>query len=217
MTRSGLTALLAAALLLAGCAGPPAPDWKSNAHTALERFESAALRGDTDAADSEFELARAELARTGRPELVAHAELVRCAIRTASLDFDDCPGFAPLAGDAGVAARSYADYLAGRWDALDAALLPEPQRAIPGATDPDRALGAIDSPVSRLVAAGVLLRTGKIQPEGIALAIETASEQGWRRPLAAWLAVAERRALAAGDADAAATIRRRLDLVLDPR
>ncbi len=208
--RAGWIAL-AGSVVMAGCAGsPPAPDWASNAHGSLARYEAAWLRGDTRVAQAEFARARAELARTGRPELVAHAELVRCAMRTASLDFDDCPGFQPLAQDAGAAARTYADYLAGRWQTIDATLLPPQHRpVVAGAT----ALEAIEEPASRLVAAGVLLRTGGIEPAGIALAVETASRQGWRRPLLAWLAVQQQRARAAGDVEAAAGIGRRMDLI----
>lgn len=210
--------LLAACVALAGCAGPRPPDWASNASGALERYQAAWLRGDTRASEAAFAEARRELARTGRPELVAHAELVRCAMRVASLDFDDCPGFAPLAEDAGPRARAYADYLAGRQAAPDAALLPAQHRAVavaePG-IPADRQLAAIEAPDSTLVAAGVLLRTGRIGGEGIATAVGTASAQGWRRPLLAWLGVQEQRARAAGDASAAAAIRRRIELVLE--
>lgn len=207
-------ALTAAVLLLSACAGKPAPDWASGAHAALERYQAAWLRGDDGAAHADFALARSELARTGRADLVAHAELVRCAMRVAALEFDDCPGFLPLAGDAGAAPRAYADYLAGRRAATAVGLLPEQHRAIAAAEDPSGALAAIENPASRLVAAGVLLRTARIRPEDIVIAVETASGQGWRRPLLAWLGVQERRALAAGDEQAAAGIRRRMELVL---
>jgi len=205
--------LAAVVLLLAACAGAPAPDWESNAHSALERFEADWLRGDSASAQADFALARSELARTGRPDLVAHAELVRCAMRVAALEFDDCPGFAPLARDAGPGARTYADYLAGRrLGSAEAALLPAQHQKI-ATDDTPGALAAIANPASRLVAAGVLLRTMRIHPEEIELAIETASAQGWRRPLLAWLGVQERRALAARDPEAAAQIRRRMELV----
>jgi hypothetical protein len=48
----------------------------------------------------------------------------------------------------------------------------------------------------------------------IDLAVETASAQGWRRPLLAWLGVQLKRQQASGEADAAATTQRRIDLVL---
>ena len=198
--------------LAAGCAGgPPPPDWQLEAHGALEAYESAYLKGDAKSAASEFARARHELAATGRAELVARAELTRCALETASLDFGDCPGFAPLAADAGPAARAYAAYLAGRWDGLDASLLPAAQRAVVAGGH----AASIEDPLSRLVAAGVLVRTKRIAPPDIAAAVEAASSQGWRRPLVAWLGVEEARARSAGDVDAAAALRRRIELVLE--
>lgn len=199
------------ALLLTACAGgPPPPDWQLEAHGALQIYKAAYLKGDERSAQLEFARARSELASTGRAELVAKAELTRCALRTASLEFDDCPGFAPLAADAGPAARAYAAYLDGRWEGLEASLLPEAQRAIvTGGT-----AAPIADPLSRLVAAGVLMRTKRIAPPDIAAAIEAASADGWRRPLVAWLGVEEARARAAGDTEAAASIRRRMELVL---
>jgi hypothetical protein len=67
-------------------------------------------------------------------------------------------------------------------------------------------------PLSQLVAAGVLLQTGKANPAVIAQAIDTASAQGWRRPLLAWLGVQAQRAEQGGDLDEAARLRRRMDI-----
>ena len=46
-----------------------------------------------------------------------------------------------------------------------------------------------------------------------ALAVDTASAQGWRRPLIAWLTVQADQAQAAGDAGTAARARRRLAVI----
>jgi len=180
-----------------------------NAQLALKNFEKAYLEGDTRAADAEFARARAALTATGRADLVARAELVRCAAQVASLAFDDCPGFALLAVDAGAPDRAYAEYIAGRWQGLDASLLPAQHRAVVTA-------GALpEEPMARLVAAGALLRAGRIDPAGIAAAGETASANGWRRPLLAWLGVQEKRATDAGDGEAAVRIRRRIELIMN--
>jgi len=212
MNKLSLICLLTA--VLAGCASkPPQPDWKSNASSALESYSDAYLKGDSAIADTEFARARKALASTGRPELLAHAELLRCATRAASLEFDDCPAYAVLAQDATAAERAYADYLAGRWQGLDAALLPEQHRAI---VQGKGALGQIADPLSRLVAAGVLMRTERVTPADIMVATETASGQGWRRPLLMWLGVSLKRAEAAGDTAAAARIARRIELVAGP-
>jgi phospholipid/cholesterol/gamma-HCH transport system substrate-binding protein len=170
-------------------------------HGALGEYEAAYLRGETRVAQVEFARARKAIASTGRIDLVAQAELLRCALRTASLEFDDCPGFAALAADATPAERAYAAYLSGRWQGLDASLLPEPQRAV--AARGEGALAAIQDPVSRLVASGALFRAGRLEPAGIAAAVDTASANGWRRPLLAWLGVEQKRAEQAGDRRAA--------------
>jgi hypothetical protein len=185
-------ALAAALVLLAGCAGgPPPPDWQLGASSALRAFEQHYLKGETKLAEIEFARAKDEIRRTGRGELLARAELIRCAARTASLEFDDCPGFAALHDLAGEEERAYAEYLAGR-----------------------AARAAGQDPLSQLVAAGVGLRTGRVTPAQIAAAVDLASAQGWRRPLLAWLGVQAKRAADTGEQAAAAAIQRRIELIL---
>ena len=75
----------------------------------------------------------------------------------------------------------------------------------------------IADPLARLVAAGAPLQAGRLTPADIAAATETASAQGWRRPLLAWLGVQAQRAQEAGDRDAAARIQRRIELASKPR
>lgn len=205
-----LAAALGAGLLLAACAGGrPAPDWQVNSLASLRTFEAAYLGGNTRVAEAEFARARSDLTATGRADLVARAELVRCAARVASLEFDACPGFAALAADAGAPERAYAAFLSGDWRGLDAAALPVQHRAVVSGTG-----GTLpEEPLSRLVAAGAMMRAGRITPAGIAAAVDTASANGWRRPLLAWLGVQAQRAAAAGDGQAAASIRRRIELV----
>jgi hypothetical protein len=177
-------------VLLASCAGaPPPPDWQLNAAQSLQIFEQYYLAGDARA-DAEFARARSELARTAREDIVARAELVRCAVRAASLEFDECPGFEGLRAGARAEELAYADYLAGR----------SKRPAGPDA-------------LSRLVAAGVSLKSGGATPALMDEAVEIASAQGWRRPLLAWLGVLEKRAREAGDDQAAARVRRRIDLI----
>lgn len=211
--------VLTAAFLVAaitGCASTPAPPaWQANAYGALQSFSSAYLGGNTRIADVEFARARNELSATGRASLVAQAELIRCATRVASLEFEACTGFQALAADVGPAEHSYAAYIAGRWQELDAALLPAHHRALltrSPAGDKSQ-LAGIDDPLALLIAAGALLQNGRLTPADITLATETASEQGWRRPLLAWLGVQAQRAQQAGAHDAYARIQRRIGLV----
>jgi hypothetical protein len=185
---------LCLALLLGACAsGPPAPEWQAQAHSELQVFSQAYLRGNSRVAAQAFSRARSQTASTGQAEQVARAELTRCAVQLASLDFDDCPGYQALAPDSSPASRAYAQYLSGRWDGLDAAQLPEQHRALvqqasrgkPAAQAGQSVLSAIADPLARLVAAGVLLRSSRLTPADIETATETAAAQGWRRPLLA--------------------------------
>ena len=210
-------ALLSCVVLISACASKPVPpDWQANAHGALKDFSAAYLTGNSRVASLEFARARSEIASTGRADLIARAELVRCAARVASLEFDNCVGMAGLGDDASPSERAYAAFLKGSWQGLDAAALPAQHRALATAGNEasrNAALAGIQDPLAQLVAAGVLFQMGQLAPAGIAAAVNTASEQGWRRPLLAWLGVQAQRADAAGDAGAKARIQRRMDLV----
>jgi len=227
-----LPALIATLLLGACASAPPPPDWQANAFAALGSATSAYLEGNTRIADFEFKRARAEIARTGRLDLMARAELVRCAAQVASLDFSACTGYEALAADALPAEQHYANFLAGRWDQLKPELLPQPYRELvaqardtaqaavaPGSTSAtappaNSQLVKITDPLARLIATALLLKTERVTPTEIGLAADFASNQGWRRPLLAWLGVQLKQAQAAGDASAAASLQRRIDLVL---
>jgi hypothetical protein len=193
-----------------------------NARSAIDGAVAAHLSGDTRAEAQEYERARSQIARTGRPDLLARAELMRCAARVSSLEFDPCEGFERLRADAAADERAYADYLAARRLAdADIARLPAPQRGVAAALSGGAAtlagVQAIDDPLSRLIAIAVLFEAGRADPAMIGLAAETASVQGWRRPLLAWLKVQALRAERAGDADEARRLQRRIEVVQESR
>ena len=205
--------LIASTAMLAACSSkPPVPDWQMNAHAATQKAVESYLNGQTRVEKLEWDRARAELARTGRPDLLARLELMRCAAQVASLEIGPCERFEALRADAAEPERAYADYLAGRALPAQWALLPEAQRKVAASGDA-AALAGIQDPLSRLVAAGVLFQTGRASPAVLTAATDTASAQGWRRPLMAWLVLQLRRAEAAGDAVAAAALQRRIAIV----
>lgn len=190
MSRRVARALLMAVALLGGCASGPQPaDWQLNSVESLQLFQHYYLTGDARD-EPEFARARSELARTGREDLVARAELFRCAVRAASLELGDCPGFESLRAGASAEETAYAQYLSG-----------------------NGAHQASDDPLSRLVAAAVRLKRGVVTQKEMEQAVDIASAQGWRRPLLAWLGVLEKRARDGGDAEAADRILRRMKLI----
>jgi len=200
---------------LVGCVSKdmPPPNWQLNAHSSLNSSVTAYLVGNTKIANLEFARVRAEIASTGRTDVLARVELVRCAAYVASLESKDCVAFQKLLNDAADSERVYADYLAGRWVDLNTALLPIQHRGV--VAGEDEVLSSIEDPLSRLVAAGVLFKLGRTTPDLVILAVKTASDQGWRRPLLAWLGVAIRRAEELGNNKEVLRIQRRIDLVTE--
>lgn len=215
-------------VLLSACSSTaPPPDWQANAFEALKGFSSAYLRGDTRLAELELTRAKNEINRTGRADLLARAELTRCAVRTASLEFEPCVAYLPLAAESRPEEQAYAAFLTGDWRALNAALLPPHYRALvlqtataPLATSsatagqaPDR-LHPIQDPLARLIAAGILLQRSSLLPHELATATDTAASQGWRRPLLAWLGVQLKRADGTGDTESAHRLQNRINRLL---
>ncbi len=211
-----ITACLAASLLMSGCSSsPPPPDWKMNAVSLLEHYQALWLEGDAKAADLALEKGRKEIARTGRLDLLARLELAACGSRVAALDFSDCTAYAPLANEADPADQAYARLLSGDWAGLDAKDLPSHYAGLVGAKDgasANKAVAEIKQPLPRLIAAGLLFKQGRAEPATLALATDTASERGWRRPLLTWLEVQLKRARTAGDPAAISHLQRRIDL-----
>ncbi|CDN90607.1 hypothetical protein BN948_05052 [Hydrogenophaga intermedia] len=146
-------------LALSACSsGPPTPAWQMSARSSLDASAIAWLEGRDAVHSAEFTRARAAVARTGQLDLIARAELHRCALRVATLVFEPCAGFDALATDATPEDAAYARYLANRLQPGDAERLPPAHRAALAATDPAAALRGVDDPVTRLVAAGAALQ-----------------------------------------------------------
>ena len=209
---------LVVAVLLAGCAGkPPPPDWKMNAVSLLEHYQARWLEGDSKTADLALEKSRQEIAKTGRLDLLARLELAACGTRAAALDFAECVAYAPLVGEAATGDKADAQLLSGKWSGMDTKLIPDHYAALVAAKDDaaaNRATAEIKDPLPRLIAAGLLFSQGRAAPDTLAMAVDTASERGWRRPLLTWLEIQLKRAEATGDQLATVHLRRRIDLVL---
>ncbi|MEO8009147.1 MAG: hypothetical protein ABI728_11605 [Betaproteobacteria bacterium] len=212
--RIGLVSIV---LFLAACVGGATqPQWQSRSHAALARFSQQFLAGNSQQAQHSITEAKAAVAATGRLELAARVELVRCALATAALDIDACAGFDAIRNDAAADDQAYRAFLSGQWQAEDVAKLPSQYRALASARDAsarNSAMQQIADPVSRLVAAGVLFGMAQLSAQGLDTAVETASEQGYRRALLAYLNVQAKRAEVAGDSTVLESIRKRIDLV----
>lgn len=210
-------AAAAALLWLSACSSqPPAPDWAMEAQSASERAVKAYLQGQTRVAAVEWDKAFAETAATGQPAQMARLALLQCAAQAAALEPTDCPLYQRYAAGAQPAEQAYARYLQAQHTAQDVAWLPQAQQAMAtqllarAAVD---ALPAAAQPLSQLTAAGVALQAGRLSRAGVAQAMETAQQQGWRRAAMAWVLVAQRMAVQAGDSATAQDLVLRLQIL----
>ena len=126
------------------------------------------------------------------------------------------PDFVLNVGTAGSATQAVGSILAcGRF--LDRDMEKVKEFGVPYWYDFSADLARID--LCRWVDYSHVCNTGdSFVTEVIAQAVETASAQGWSRPLLAWLGVQRERARAAGDQAQADRVQRRMYLILrDPR
>jgi len=214
------------ALLLAGCSATPrVPDWQLEAHGAQQRAMRAELEGRERVAAAEWQRALEATRRTARADWLARIKLSRCALRQTALDLQACSAAQALLPHASAAEQAYARYLQAQVQPADPDLLPPPHRAVARhllaapQLQPGQAtalLRAIDDPLARLLAASVLLRAQRLELADLPLAIDTASEQGWQRPLLAWLLLQQQWAQQAGQSELAAQARQRADWLSRP-
>ena len=213
--------LVALAVLLSACGGkPPAPDWKLDSISLIEKYKKAELKGENKLADRYFEQALAAAGSAARLEETAKLQLIRCATRQASLSFEPCTGYLELA-KFGTSAEdeAYHRFLGGQRDSLDSSKLPAQYRDFASNRDAAKNLGLlqkIDDPLSRLIAASVAAMRKQADEATLSLAAETASEQGWRKPLLVYLKLLESRADERGDTAGLEKLRARIRLAEEP-
>lgn len=214
-------ALLAILLLLmGGCGGKPTPTWIAAGHQQLESFKGEFLTGAAPRlVDLRFQKVQRELKKGGDLDLLQKAWLTRMALQVASRETME-PGDYP-ALEAALAVpphRAFYRFLAGEKE-LEAELLPVAYRPFwqtlkaGGSGEAAQRLTAIEDPLSRLIAAGVAARHLPPHERLLLTAVDTASENGWQRPLLAWLKELKGFYESTGDKAKAEMIGRRIALI----
>jgi hypothetical protein len=215
LALKGLWVFLAVVCLVA-CATQPAPEWQVNAHSALQRATRAYLEGADRVADAEWYTAHNELTRTAQLPHVFRGALIRCAVEQSALQAHACTPVAADQQQAVAADVAYTRYLAAMATPVDVPLLPIAHQAVASAllTGTVIDLSEIDDPLSRLVAASVVLQKQGPHAALLQTAIDTASAQGWRKPLLAWLKVQAQHARQQGNMALAQTAEQRIAVLL---
>lgn len=204
-------------VLLAACAtAPPTPEWLKLSSQSVNLATAAALQGQDRLAQHHWSAAMSQARRTASPEAMARVALIRCAVVQATTLQTPCPEFDALRALAPETDQAYARYLQGLASASDVAVLPPVHRAVARAmlnsAEPSvvaTTLRNTPDPLSRLIAASAVFQPlPSLQVVGVA--VDTASEQGWQRPLLTWLTLQQRLAQEAGQLELAAQAQQRL-------
>lgn len=219
MKKLFVTGLL---FVLLGClgGGNQIPEWKDTAFRQLENYKASFLAGKNGIAEAHFNRARAALAASNDLDLLAKAYLTKYALHASALEeFDDGEFLRIGRLQSAPANLSYYNFLKGNFAAVVERLLPaQYSEIIKAAREKNLAqarkeISNIDDSLSRLIACGVWIKHLPGDENILQTAINTAAENGWQKPLWAYLGQLEKYYLEQGETTKAASIKERLELL----
>ena len=208
-------------LFIYACGGSQAiPQWKDTASRQLENYKINFLTDKENIDEPHFIKARNAISSNNDLQLLAKAYLMKYALHTAVLeDFDDRDFLRIDKLEPNVANRAYYDLLKGNISQLNETnLKPAYQKLLHLMRDKNvsaatKEIASIDDPLSRLIACGIWVKYMPYNENIIKLAIDTASQDGWRRPLWAYLNKLQKYYLDRQETDKAENIKERLELL----
>ncbi|MBN1614600.1 MAG: hypothetical protein JW950_09065 [Deltaproteobacteria bacterium] len=215
-----LTRLCTCLILIVGCVSQPIPAWLDKGFDDLERYKSFALIGDDRKASLYFQNVLEEISKSGDLDILAKVYLTRCAVETALLlpaRDEEYVKIAAVQSSAGT--KAYHDFLTGPSHSLDPSGLPDPYRKVIEVarqgtlSEMNHVVAGIDDPLSRLIAAGWLVRQGKYDEGLLNTAIETASSRGWKRALLVYLERLQSLYESRMDTEQADLLRKRMEIL----
>jgi hypothetical protein len=207
-------------VLFAGCSSKPIPDWTNAAFNRLGDYKKYYLSGKTDIAELNFKKAVEEIKKSGDLEILGRAYLTKYALQTAVLDKIDEDEYLKIdAVSPSSSNTNFYNFLKGNLDHVEGKELPGQYQAFFGAcrsgkfTDASGEISKIEDPLSRLIAAGLLVRNDKCDEECLKIAIDTASKNGWKRALLVYLERLQSFYENGKDLEKATYIRKKIELI----
>ncbi len=214
---------IAVLLLLAGCStSKPAPNWLSAGYNQLDNYKKHYLSGQEKIAALEFTDALKEIKKSGDLEILGRAQLIRMAVQTATLqdltnaEYRKIEAVHPSPGNS-----NFYAFLQGALAQVDAKLLPSQYLGVvetfrrPGKGERLRAIEQMEDPLSQLIAAGILVRMGEDNEALLQKAVATASAEGWKKALLAYLARLQAYYEGKQERSRAQAIEQRINLIKD--
>jgi hypothetical protein len=196
------------------------PEWKDTSARQLESYKYSFLTDRESSSEPHFLKAKKSIARSNDLNLLGTAYLTRYALYVSIFeDFDDADFLRINKLQPNAKNFAYYNFIKGNFHAVDYHLLPlHYSKLIKPAQDKDltiavREIGIIDDPLSRLVACGVWVKYLPYDDNLLQIAINTAAENGWGRPLFAYLNKLQQYYLDHNETVKGAAIKDRLELL----
>lgn len=208
-------------MLIAGCGSKPIPDWTNAAFNQLESFRENYLAGKTQIAELHFNKAVEEIKKSGDLDILARAYLTKCAVQTALLEkMDDREYLRIDVAQPVPENRSFHKFLSGGDTAnVEEKLLPVQYQGFFMAyrsgrfADMSGTISKMEDPLSKLIAAGFLVKQDKCDEVCLKIAIDTAGRNGWKKALLVYLEKLLSFYEMQKDMEKATTTRNRIELI----
>ena len=218
--RKILFILLLVFFCACGSSSNQIPQWKDTAFTQLENYKKNFLMDKEDATEPHFAKAKKAVAGSNDLNLLARVYLTKYALHTAALeDFDDSE-FIRIDKLQSIASNSaYYNFLKGNFAAVKDNLVPSQYSSfIKIAKNKDLAkavqeIPSIADPLSRLIACGIWVKYLPYDENILQIGVNTSADNGWKRPLWAYLNKLQKYYLDRQETAKAESIKERLELL----
>jgi len=212
--------LFLCAFFLVGCGAKPIPEWKNVSFNQLESYKKNYLIGKVKIAELHFHKAIEEIKKSGDLEILSTAYLTKYAVNVAVLeDFDESDYLQIESVQQDPKSKNFYNFLKGLFDKVDERLLPREYRGFLKTfrygmeRDMEREIVSIEDPLSKLIAAGLLVRYYRYSEAILEAAAGTASKNGWKKAHVAYLEKLKSFYEAEKEMEKAANIQRKIQLI----
>jgi hypothetical protein len=218
-----IVCLMVFSFLLVGCgSSKPVPEWKDASFNQLDNYKKSYLSGKERMAEAYFNKAVDEIKGSGDLEILARAYLTKYACQVAVLEaFDDREYLKIDAVEPVLQNKNFYSFLKGTFDNVDEKELPQQYvgffRAVKSGKKDEiaREISKMDNPLSKLIAIGLLVQNNMDDEIELNLAIDIASQNGWRKALLAYLTKLQSFYFMNNKPDKAAHVAERIQLIKD--
>jgi hypothetical protein len=209
--------LLMLSILLVGCgSSKPMPDWTDASFNQLDNYKKSYLSGKERIAEAYFDKAVDEIKSSGDLDILAKAYLTKYACQVAVLEaFDDREYLRIDAVEPVLQNKNFYNFLKGAFDNVDENLLPLQYegflRAFKSGKKDD--ISKMDNPLSKLIVTGLLVKKNRDTETDLKLAIDIASQNGWKKALLAYLGKLQSLYKTNNEPDKAAQVEEKIQLI----